>query len=970
MMRVRTGYSFRHSAGMLPEVLKRLQAVGYATAPITDRASTFGWVRWAKLAEEAALKPIFGVELGVTNSLKDKGRDIDYWTFLAIDDIAAVNRLVQLATSQFYFEPVLTYTQALAASGVVSIMGRRAQLDHVGEPRERLYAGLSPSCSKGYINLINQAGHPWVATSDNRYPTKEDFSFYELLIGRDAGRQTYPQHILDDEEWIASLKTSDIGGSFVNRTEIMEMCNAKLRMGALYRPERPATLRQLCIEGAARIGCDLARPEYMARMERELDLIASKNFEDYFYIISDVVRWARQRMIVGPARGSSCGSLVCYLLEITTVDPIYYGLLFERFIDVDRNDLPDIDIDFSDQKRFMVFKYMEEKYGKAHVARLGTVALFKPRSSLAAAGAAFGIPKWRTESFADQLVKRSSGDARALNTFEDGLINTPNGQALLREFPQVKLATRMEGHPNHHSQHAAAIILTQEPVSNYVAIDERTGGATHCDKKDAEALNLLKIDALGLTQLSIFEDALELAGLPRLHLETVPRDDEAALSVLRKGHFAGIFQFNGNSLQSLTKQVPIDSIEDIISITALARPGPMGSGSAMVWVRRRNGAESVSYPHPIFEDDLGGTLGIVMYQEQVMQLGRRVGGFTWKEVTALRKAMSKSLGKEYFNQFGDKFIAGALKEGVDHGVAVKVWDDLCAYGSWAFNRSHAVAYGIISYWCCWLKAHHPVEFAAASLTHQKDDDMQLLMLRELAAEGVGYKAVDAKLSTDKWTVGSDEKGKKMLIGPVQNVKGIGPKMVNEIMESRTRGTPMPSRAAKLLASAKTSLDSLYPIRDAITAIMPNPRERNINSPSTPIGEISEGNFMVFAVVDKIAPRDENEAINVARRGGQVYIDGMYTSVNMIVRDDTGTIYAKINRFKYDRLGAAVVERGGTGKALYAVKGFVRGDSTFKMLHVNAIRFIGMMEGATKKEGAKSAKSTKPKREEINDNAGV
>jgi DNA polymerase III alpha subunit len=957
---------------MLPEVMVRLKVCGYPVAPITDRASTFGWVRWSALAAANNLRPLFGVEIGVTTSLNEKGHDVDHWTFIAKDDIGSVNRLLRLATKQFYNEPLLTYAQALAAEGVVAIAGKRARLEHMGEPKNGLYVALSPSCSKGYIRQVIASGHPWVAASDNRYPTEEDFTFYELTIGRDANTQTYPQHILTDDEWRAAIKTDGealIAQALRSRSEIADQCVAALKKGELYHPEHPATLRQLCIEGAERIGCDLSRPEYLARMDRELALIEQKNFEDYFFIISDVVRWSRERMIVGPARGSSCGSLVCYLLEITTVDPIHYNLLFERFIDIDRNDLPDIDIDFSDQRRSMVFDYMERKYGREHIARLGTVALFKPRSALQAAGAAFSIPKWRTESFADTLVKRSSGDARALNTFIDGLENTDNGRALLKEWPQVRLATRMEGHPNHYSQHAAAIILTQQPVTDYVAIDDRKG-ATQCDKKDAEALNLLKIDALGLTQLSIFEDALELAGLPRLHLEKVPRDDEAAFDVLRRGHFAGIFQFNGNSLQSLTKQVPIDTIEDIISITALARPGPMGSGSAMVWVRRRNGSERVSYPHPIFEADLSHTLGIVMYQEQVMQLGRRVGGFTWKEVTALRKAMSKSLGKEYFNQFGDKFIAGALKEGVDHAVAIKVWDDLCAYGSWAFNRSHAVAYGIISYWCCWLKAHHPVEFAAASLSHQTDDDKQLLMLRELAAEGVSYKPVDVDLSNDKWTVGYNADGTKTLIGPISNVKGIGPKMMNEILSARTRGEPLPSRAAKLMYNAKTTLDSLYPIRDEIKRQMPDPGARKIYSAATPISEISDGEFMVFAVLHKIAPRDENEAINVARRGGQVYTDGKYKSVNLIVRDDTGTIYAKVNRFKYESLGAPVVERGGVGKALYAIKGKVFGDTTFKMLHVSAIRFIGMMEGATKSEKTKSQKSSKPAIEDLNENAGV
>jgi DNA polymerase III alpha subunit len=251
-------------------------------------------------------------------------------------------------------------------------------------------------------------------------------------------------------------------------------------------------------------------------------------------------------MVVGPARGSSCGSLVCYLLNITTIDPIPFGLIFERFIDINRTDLPDIDIDFSDERRQLVFDYAEEKYGRAHVARLGTVGLFKPRSALKQAGASLRIPTWRIEKVLDSLIERSSGDARAMFALEDTLKGTEAGRAMLSEFPEALIAGRMEGHPANSSQHAAGIVITQEPVAEYVAVDARSK-ATMCDKKDAEVLNLLKIDALGLTQLSIFERTLKLAGLPDVSgwLEQLPLDDQAAFDVLNKQHFAGIFQFTG-----------------------------------------------------------------------------------------------------------------------------------------------------------------------------------------------------------------------------------------------------------------------------------------------------------------------------------------------------------------------------------------------------------------------------------------
>jgi DNA polymerase III alpha subunit len=948
MPRIRTGYSFRAAAGKLDDVIARLKDCEYPAAPMTDRASTFGWVKWDKVVRKAGMKPVFGVELAVSPDIHAKKPITDNWTFIAKDSLKPINQLIDIASQQFRYVPLLTYEQAQSVEAF-KIVGHRSLPDLV-HPADDLFLGLSPSIVKGYITAMLNRGVSLIACSDNYFPYPDDLGFYEVLCGRGSSTQSYNQFIQTPEEWKKSV--GDLGlpndvvcSAFGKFQEVLEQSSAELKRAELLTPEKPETLLKMCEDGAEKLNIDLGDEVYKARLDRELGLIEQKDYEDYFYIVADICRYARERMIVGPARGSSCGSLVCYLLEITTIDPIPFGLIFERFIDINRDDLPDIDIDFSDQQRYMVFDYMADKYGSDRVARLGTVAMFKPRSALQECSSALTVPRWMCDKVSESLIERSSGDSRALNTLEDTLRTMPAGNDLLNKYPEMLVASRMEGHPRHYSMHAAGIVVTNTPISDFIATDHRTG-ATMCDKKDAEELNLLKIDALGLTQLSVFEDALGLAGLPRDTLDNLPLDDPKAFEVLNRGHFSGIFQFNGIALQSVTKRFKVEEFNDIVSVTALGRPGPLASGGAHEWIHRRNGTHHVTYPHPVFEPYLKDTLGIVIYQEQVMEIGRNVGDLDWGQVTALRKAMSKSLGKEFFDQFGDPWKKGAIEKGVKPVDADKIWDDLCAYGSWSFNKSHSVAYGLISYWCCWLKANHPFEFAAAALSHEDNPDKQLKLLREMADEGYTYEPVNAEYSTEKWTVGYRD-GKKILVGPLSNVKGVGPKMVQSVIGARARNEKIPERAQKLLANPKTPIDSLYPIEDAIKRVMPDPSERNIFTPPMKVKDIQieaqDYNALLFCTFAKINPRDENEAVKVARRGGREIVGEPTASLNLQMMDDTDIMFGKISRWNFVNLGQPIVDRGRPGKALYAVKGVVKGGSSFRMMMIENVRYIGDME---------------------------
>jgi hypothetical protein len=327
-----------------------------------------------------------------------------------------------------------------------------------------------------------------------------------------------------------------------------------------------------------------------------------------------------------------------------------------------------------------------------------------------------------------------------------------------------------------------------------------------------------------------------------------------------------------------------------------------------------------------------------------MTIGKDIGDLSWDDVTALRKAMSKSLGKEFFDQYGDKWKSRAIEKGIPVATAEKVWDDLCAYGSWAFNRSHAVAYGIVSYWCCWLKAHHPAAFAAATLSHTDNVDTQLKLLRELVEEGIEYSPFDPEFSTDKWSIGL-KGNNKILVGPLGNVVGIGPKKVEEILSARSRpGEKVSAGTQKLMDNPKTKIDSIYPLRERMKKVCPDLREKNIFSPVTNIidcqfnGDNQE--VLVIVTLSQIKPRDENEQMTVAKRGYEIK-RGPTAYLNLRITDDTDTCFAKIDRWKYEELGKPIVNRGRARRAIYAIKGIIPKD--FRMIRVTNVRYLGDME---------------------------
>jgi DNA polymerase III alpha subunit len=941
----RTGFSIRHASGKLDQVFDR-QEPGMPVG-ICDKDSTWGHVQFQKACKKRGVGAIFGVELTLVRDMElreKQGQSQVKLIALNLKGLREIYEAATLATEKFYFHARIDYgflAEIVSSKNVHSILSN-PEWDLVkpilkGRAKKPVSFGLSVNTNPWHASEAGNLALPFVAVQDNLFASPEDRKSYEMIVGgKTYDHRVAPMHILTQGEWEAHTlrygrKVQDSALALAH--DIGHGSQLILPTATLATPEKPETLEAMCRKAAKRRGVNLKNKVYEERLKYELRLIDEKKFEDYFYIVSDLVRYAKSVMLVGPARGSSCGSLVCYLLDITDIDPIPYGLLFERFIDINRDDYPDIDIDFAEDRRHMVYDYLGRKYGYENVAKLGTVSLFKPKSALTDVARDLDIPQWEITELKNSIIERSGGDSRAALCMLDTFQESDVGKRVLEKYPELMICTEMEAHPRHTGVHAAGIVLSNQPTNTYCAIDTRSGAAM-IDKKDAEVLNLLKIDALGLRTLSVLQDCLDQIGKNAEWLVDFPRDDQKAFDILNNGRFSGIFQFEGSALKSLVNQMHVDDIEIVIAITALARPGPLASGGTAEYVKRRSGESNIKDVHPIFNSITKPTYGIVVYQEQVMQICRELGKFSWADTSTIRKTMSKTMGKEYFDQFYEKFKKGCAENGMGEEKSRLIWDNINTMGSWAFNRSHAVAYGLVSYWCCALKAHYPVEFALASLRSAKDESQSVQVLRELVNEGFEYVAFDRKLSVANWIA---HEGK--LIGPLTGVKGIGDKMALDIIEKRAgrNKKPYTKTQQKLLDSGKTPWDSVFACADYWGHLKTEGPKYGVNSAIRDIGDIPEGyigkGVVVIGQLKKKKTRDANELIKVQQRGGK-RVGGQTTSMSLVIEDDTGEIMISISRHNFIRLGKQIENEGKLGD-WYMFKGEMR--EGFRMIFCDRLK---------------------------------
>lgn len=469
-------------------------------------------------------------------------------------------------------------------------------------------------------------------------------------------------------------------------------------------------------------GSEKAR--YKARMKRELDVIESKDFIDYFLVVADAVRWAKDEgIVVGPARGSAAASLVCWLLRITEVNPMDYPLVFERFIDETRQDLPDIDLDFDADTRYRVREYLVSKYGEDCVNNVGTFTTYKAKLALDDVARVHRVPKFEVEKVKELLLERSSGDLRASATIEDTIEYFDDARAVVEEYPMLRQAMELEGNVKGFGVHAAGLVVSNGPITNVAAVVQRKVRGhdiqvVEMDKYDAERQGLLKLDFLGLKTMSVIAECCRGTAMTLDDLYSINLHDEKVIDGFRANDVAGVFQFEGRAMRSICGALKPDSFKEICDVNALARPGPLHNGAANEYIDIKRGVKQPNLAHPILDDITKDTNYQIVYQEQILRIVREIGNFDWTHASYIRRIISRKLGDAEFNRQWERFRDGAaeLHPDVDQDVIKAIWGACTTAGSYAFNLAHCVSYGMIGYWCMYFKVYHPSVFYAACLS--------------------------------------------------------------------------------------------------------------------------------------------------------------------------------------------------------------------------------------------------------------
>lgn len=754
-LHVHSSYSLLNSTLNIEDLVKAAAQQGYSALALTDENVMYGAVAFYKACKKHNIKPIIGLSLLVETN--HPNNNDSYPLILLARTNSGYRHLLMLSTlvqtdykNGVPFTILSSYVEGLIA--ISPGLGEINQnlLHHSFEEVERLvgkygvfkdnfYIAIEP-VSTSHEELLNsrvlqfckEKNVQAVVTNPVHYLKQEDAIIHKCLqcikngtkLTETEGELGRQQNFLKDEDQIIH-QFRYLPEEIANTVKIANQCEVTISLGKMVLPKFPLAqgitsdqfLRVLCLKGLEkRYKSDLPKGA-LERLEYELSVIQKMQFSDYFLIVWDFMNYAhKHKILTGPGRGSAAGSLVAYVLGITNIDPLKYNLLFERFLNPERISMPDIDIDFPDHRRDEMIQYVSKKYGKEHVAQIVTFGTLAARASIRDVGRVLGVELTEIDRLAKVIPARPGITLQQALKESAALQNELNQNSEARKV--FTIALKIEGLPRHTSTHAAGVVISDLPLTDQVPLQEGHGGVllTQFPMETLEEIGLLKMDFLGLRNLTLIENIQELikreTGQP-INLQDIPMNDGKTFSILGEGDTTGVFQLESAGMRKVLRRLKPTNLEDIVAVNALYRPGPMEN--IPIFIERKHGEKKISFPHEDLKEILEPTYGVIVYQEQIMQIASKMAGFTLGEADLLRRAVSKKK-REILEKEREHFVNGCLQKGYDQKVAGQVYDLIVRFANYGFNRSHAVAYSVIAYWLAYLKANFPLYFTAALLS--------------------------------------------------------------------------------------------------------------------------------------------------------------------------------------------------------------------------------------------------------------
>ncbi len=833
-----TEYSLLDGAARVKRLIDQAVELDMPAVAITDHGVMYGVINFYQAAKKAGIKPIIGCEVYVAQRTRfdkePRKDDSPYHLVLLAENQTGYENLCRLVSHAFlegfYYKPrvdwqlLQQYHEGLIALSAC-IAGELPDLilqDRLEDAkklaanyrdlfgRENYFIELQNhgmeeelKCNPILAQIALELGIPLVATNDIHYVSRQDARMHDILLCIQTGklrdeenRMRFPcdEFYLKTEQEMRQLFPL-WPQAIENSLAIADRCQVDFKFGDLYLPAYQVPdgftlhgyLDHLCRQGLAGRYSPVT-PQLQQRLEYELTTIEKMGFSGYFLIVWDLIHFARKKGIyVGPGRGSAAGSLVAYVLGITNIDPIKYNLIFERFLNPERISPPDIDIDFCYERRGEVIEYLVQKYGKNNVGQIITFGTMGARGAVKDVGRVLDIPYGEVDRLA-KLIPGSPGVKLEESVKENpDLRASYEGDGQAREL--VDMALQIEGMPRHCSKHAAGVVIAPKEIISYMPVQKLGDdfATTQYEKEQVEACGLLKMDILGLRTLTVIGDAIDnikasYPQLPPIDIDAIPLDDAKTFGLLCRGDTVCVFQLESAGMRKILCNLQPERFEDIIALVALYRPGPLGSGMVDQFIDSKHGKQPIVYPHPLLEDILKETYGVILYQEQVMQIARAMAGFTLGQADMLRRAMGKKkpevIAKERSN-----FMAGSQKNGIDPKIAGSVFDLMEYFAGYGFNKSHSAAYAMVAYETAWLKANYPAEFMASMLTSVMDTaDKVPEYIEECRRMGLEVLPPDINQSQVKFAV-VDGKIRFALAA----VKNVGREAVAKIVAEREEG---------------------------------------------------------------------------------------------------------------------------------------------------------------------------------------